>query len=56
MLDLEVGDGVLDHSRSVDVGGRDDVGNVAVDEYITGLHAQNSGLGAARVGATDPDC
>lgn len=55
MFDLEVGDGVLDHGRGVDVGGGDDVGDVAVDEDITGLHAEDGGLGAARVGATDPE-
>ena len=56
VLDLEVGDSVLDHGSGVDVGGGDNVGNVAVDKDVTGLHAQDCGLGAARVRATDPDC
>lgn len=56
VLDFEVGDGVLDHGRGVDVGGRNDVGDVAVDKDVAGLHAEDGGLGAAGVGAADPDC
>lgn len=51
VLDLEEGDGVLDHGRRVDVGRRDDVGNVAVHEDVAGLQAQDRRLGAARIGA-----
>lgn len=55
VLDLEVGDGVLDHRRRVDVGCRDDVGYVAVHEDVTRLKAEDRRLGAAGVGATEPD-
>lgn len=56
VLDLEVRHGVLDHRRSVDVGRRDDVGDVAVDEDVARLQAEDRRLGAAGVGATEPDC
>lgn len=55
VLHLQVGDGVLDDGRGVDVGGGDDVRDVAVDEDVTGLQAQDGGLGAARVRAAKPD-
>ena len=52
---LEVHDGVLDDGEGVDVGGRDDVGDVAVHEDVTGLEAEDSGFGDAGVGAAEPD-
>jgi hypothetical protein len=55
VLDFEVGDGVLDDGRGVDVGWGDDVGDVAVDEDVAGLEAEDGGFGAARVGAAEPD-
>lgn len=55
VLHLEVGDGILDDGRGVDVGGGDDVGNVAVDKDVAGLQAQDGGLGTARVRAAKPD-
>jgi len=51
-----VGHGVLDHGRGVDVGGGDDVGDVAVYEDVAGLEAEDCGFRAARVGAAEPDC
>lgn len=56
MLHFELVDRVLDDGRGVDVGGRDDVGDVAVYEDVTGLQAQDRRLGAARVGAAEPYC
>ncbi len=56
VLDLEVDDGVLDDGGRVDVGPRDDVGNVAVDKDVSGLQAEDGCLGAAGVGAAEPDC
>lgn len=55
VLDLQVGDGVLDDRGGVEVAGVHDVGDVAVHEDVTGLQAQDGGLGAARVGAADPE-
>jgi len=55
VLDLEVGDGVLDDGGGVEVTGVHDVGDVAVHEDVAGLQAQDGGLGAARVGAADPE-
>jgi hypothetical protein len=54
--DFEVHDGVLDHGLRVDVCGRDDVGDVAVDEDVSRVQAENCGFGDAGVGAADPDC
>jgi len=56
VLDLEVGHRVLDHGGGVDVGGGDDVGDVAVDEDVAWLEAEDGCLWAARVGAAEPDC
>ena len=56
VFDLEVDYGVLDDGRRVDVGSRDDVGNVAVDKDISGLQAEDCCLRAAGVGAAEPDC
>lgn len=52
VFDFQKGDGVLDHGRRVDVGRRDDVGNVAVHKHVARLQAQDRRLGAARIGAT----
>ena len=56
MRDLKVYNGVFDDSRDRNVSGGDDVSNVAVDEDVTGLQAEESGFGDAGVGAADPDC
>lgn len=56
VLDLEVRHRVLDHRRRVDVGRRDDVGDVAVHEHVARLEAEDRRLGAAGVGTTEPDC
>jgi hypothetical protein len=55
VFDLEVSNGELNDGKRVDVGGCDDVGNVAVDKDLTRLQAQDGGLGDARVGASDPE-
>lgn len=54
VLDLEVLDAELDGGQQRDVGGVDDVGNVAQHEDLTGLLAQHSGLGDTRVAASYP--
>ena len=53
-LDLEVGDGVLDHGRRAHVVRVHAVGNVAVDEDVTGPAAAHGRLGDAAVGASYP--
>jgi hypothetical protein len=55
MLDLQVLHGVLDDGERIDVGWDDDVGDVTVAEDLAGLEAENSGFGAAGVGAADPE-
>lgn len=55
VLDLQVDDGVLDDGEGVEVGGGDDVGDVAVDEDVAWLKAEDGGLGDASVGAAEPD-
>lgn len=45
VFDLEVGNGEFDDGQRVDVGGLDDVGNVAVDKDLTRLQAQDGRLG-----------
>ena len=55
MFDLEVLDGVLDHTQRVQVARVQDVGDVAVDEDIARLEAEDGGFGDAGVGATDPE-
>jgi hypothetical protein len=54
VLDLEVLDAELDGGQQGDVGRVDNVGDVAQDEDLTGLLAQDGGLGDARVAAADP--
>lgn len=54
VLDLEVLDAELDGGEEGDVGGVDDVGDVAQDEDLAGLLVQHGGLGDARVAAADP--
>lgn len=55
VADFQVGDGVFDYSVGIDVCGGDDVGDVAVDEDVTGLETQEGSFGDARVGAAEPD-
>lgn len=54
VLDAEVGYGVVDDGERAEVGSVDDVGDVAVGEDITRLHAEQSGLRHTRVGAAQP--
>jgi hypothetical protein len=53
---FDVLDGVFDDGGDWDVGWGDDVGDVAVDEDVTGLETEEGGFGDAGVGAADPDC
>lgn len=55
VLDLEVEDGELDDGQQADVGGVDDVGDVAVREDVAGLAAEDDALGDSRVGAAQPE-
>jgi len=55
MLDLEVDDGVLDDGEGGQVGGCQDVCDVAMDEDIAGLEAEDGCFGDAGVGAADPE-
>jgi len=55
VFDLEVSNGELNDGKRVDVGGCDDVGNVAVDENLARLQTQNGGFGDTRVSASDPE-
>lgn len=47
MLDPQVRDGVLDDCGDVDIRRGDNVGDIAVDKYVTGLQAEDGCLGAA---------
>ena len=49
-------DGVFNDGENVEVGGGDDVGNVAVDEDFAGLETEERGFGDTRVRAAKPDC
>lgn len=55
VLDLEVGDSVLDHAHGVEVRVADQVGDVAVDKRLTRLEARDLLRGDARVAASDPE-
>ena len=54
MLDLQMGDSELDDCENAEIGGRDDVGDVAVGADIAGFETQDRGLWDTRVGAADP--
>ena len=54
MLNLEVLDRELDDRKGVKICGADDVGNVAVDEDVARLEAEDGGFRAARVGTPNP--
>jgi hypothetical protein len=49
-------DRVLDHGLRVDVRWRDDVGDVAVNEDVTWVQAEDCCFRDAGVGTADPDC
>ena len=55
VLDLELADGELEHAGEGQVGGGEHVGDVAVDEDVTGLEAEDGGFGDAGVGAAEPE-
>ena len=54
--DLHVLDCVFNDGGNGDIGRGDDIGDVAVDEDVAGLEAEEGGFGDAGVGAADPDC
>jgi len=51
VLDFEVAHGVVNDGHDVEVGGADEIGNVAVDEHVTSVEAGNGFGGDARIGA-----
>jgi hypothetical protein len=55
MFDLKVLDCILYDRQRVEVGRSQDVGNVTVDEDVTGLKAENGRLWASRVRAAYPE-
>lgn len=55
MLDLDMLDRELDDAQQAQVGGVDDVGDVAVGEDIAGLEAEDGGFGFAGVRAAEPE-
>lgn len=55
MFDLKILDCILDDRQRVEVGRSQDVGNVAVNEDVTGLKAENGRLWASRVRAAYPE-
>ncbi len=54
VLDLQDGNRVLDDAQAIEVGMDDDVGDVAVDEYLPGHQSHNLIGWDATVCATDP--
>lgn len=55
MRDFEVYDGIFKDRVVGEVGGRNYVGDVAVDEDVTGLKAEECCFGHTGVGAAEPD-
>ena len=55
MFDLEVLDGVLDDAERIQVARVQDIGDVAVNEDISRLEAEDGSFGDARVGAANPE-
>lgn len=55
VLNLEMLDGVENYALGVNVGGRDDIGDVSVNKDITGLEAEDGGLRDTRIGAAYPE-
>lgn len=49
-------DGVFDDGEDVEVGGGNDVGDVAVNEDLARLETEEGRFGDSRVGAAEPDC
>lgn len=56
VLDLQIDDGVFDDGKGVEICGRDDVGDVAVDKDVTWLEAEDRSLRHTGIGATEPYC
>lgn len=55
MLYTEMADGKFDDSTGTEIGGVQDVCDIAVDEYVAWMQAKLGCLGTARVGAPDPE-
>jgi len=53
--DFDMLDCVFDDGGDGDVGGGNDVGDVAVDEHVAGLETEEGCFGDARIGAADPE-
>lgn len=47
--------GIFDNGRGVNIGRGDDVRDIAVNEDVTGLEAQESSFGDAGIGASKPE-
>lgn len=56
MCYLEVNHGVFNDGKDIEVGGGDYVSDVAMDEDLARLEAEESGFRDAGVGAAEPDC
>lgn len=54
VFDLEVLHSVLDDGKRVEIRGDDNVGDVAVDENVARVEAQDGCFRAARVGTSNP--
>lgn len=52
---FQVRNGIFDDGRGIDIGRRDNVGDITMDENITRLEAENGGFGDTGVGAAEPD-
>ena len=55
VLHFEVLDGVVDDGLGGDVRGGEDVGDVAVHEYLAWVEVEEGGFGGAGVGAAEPE-
>jgi hypothetical protein len=55
VLDFQVLHGILDDRQRVEVRGDEDVGDVAVDEDVAGVEAEDGRFWAAGVGTADPE-
>ncbi|BCS24532.1 uncharacterized protein APUU_40976A [Aspergillus puulaauensis] len=55
MLYTEMADGEFDDSTGTEIGGVQDVCDIAVNEHVAWMEAKQGRLGAPRVGAPDPE-
>ncbi len=55
VFDLEDENGVFDNREAIEIGGADEIGDIAVDEDLAGREADDLVRGDAAVGASDPE-